>query len=61
MVTAEVTESLDEYTTFASLPKRLNQVFLKVKKNFARLDKARTVRPQFTSPSKEARVRKTQA
>jgi hypothetical protein len=38
--TAEVTESLDDYTTFASLPKILIEVFLKVDINFMGLDKA---------------------
>jgi hypothetical protein len=47
---AEVTESLDDYTTFASLRKRLNEVFLKVSKNFRGLDKPPIGESQFGSP-----------
>jgi hypothetical protein len=48
--TAEVTESLSDYTTFASLPKRLNEVFLKVSKKLRGLDKPILGESQFGSP-----------
>jgi hypothetical protein len=54
---AEVTESLIEYTTFASLPKRLIEVFLTVGKKFISLDKPAL----FPCPIGDARSKKTQA
>ncbi len=45
----EVTKSLPEYTTFASLPKRLYEVFLKVNKNLMWLDQGRNLRVQVSA------------
>jgi hypothetical protein len=47
--TTEVTELLVDYTTFASLPRRLNEVFLKVNGNFMWLQKAALCGFQFGS------------
>jgi hypothetical protein len=48
--TGEVTKQQVEYTTFASLPRRLNEVFLKVNGNLMWLHKAALYRSQFGGP-----------